>query len=147
MKKNIVESFLEYARDNGQEFAKRYPEIVNVMNMGDADWPDWEFNLTAACCGLAILLLEDEFSKANILTQAAMLDKNLPGAIQHLFDFIQKNAAEQALNHIVGIWVIVNLARELPDYEYIYRLAHVIGGLAVLIVEQEGIPVDKIEFN
>jgi hypothetical protein len=147
LKNNVVHSILDGVADSGPEFARIYPELEKVMEVGDTEWPDWEFNLTAASCCIAALLVDDEFSKANILTQAAMIDKDLPGAVQHLFEFIEKNAAEHALNHIVGIWVIANLARGLPEYEYIYRLAPVIGGLAVLIVQNAGVSVDKIEFN
>jgi hypothetical protein len=143
----FVNSIYAAVVDSGPELAKKYPELKKVMAIGRTDWQDWEFNLIAASICLAGMLIEDDLERDSIFAQAKKLDDSLLGAVQHLNSFINENAAAQGVNHIIGIWILINLAGKVPDYKYVYRLAPSVGALAILIVQHAGISVDKIEFK
>lgn len=109
-------------------FRKRFPELMTIMARGNAGSLDWDFFMTAAGCGIAVLQTTVASERVEILSQASEINERIPAAVQNFLEFLDKYSdLEGPFHHRVGTWVVWNIAGELPPLEEFQRLAPAIG--------------------
>ncbi|KAF0124603.1 MAG: hypothetical protein FD154_2299 [Elusimicrobia bacterium] len=115
---------------------EKYPELLSVLARSPRPSNDWDFFMTAAGVGYAIIVTNASGEeKAAILRQAAEIDSQLPAAISNLFDFVEKQkSAEAGLRANLGVWVLWNIGGGCPEHREMEKLAPAIGMYLEILV-------------
>lgn len=121
-------------------FEEKYPELLSVLNKSQRPSNDWNFFMTAAGIGLVLMKLSNQdTARKDILDRAVAVDKQLPVAVDNLFEFLRKKKLDSApvdVHQQIGIWVLWNIAGACPSYEECSALAPVIGSYLSSAVDE-----------